>query len=233
MRDLTGGEKQMLKLNGLGAPAALLLSTLVLPRAAAAEPVTITSGNVETQLGLGLARVVFHGNDFFLQLGVEGFFAQTSLECTPCTPGTTTSLSGGFRDQAVRAAGAARVDGVDYPGIFADGMKGTFTTSSFRLTGNQTTTVRMPFTYSGDVRGYVQNPFVVGFTEPAFVKTLTGKGTASARFIFNDQDGSYFNVTDLRYDFGDSSPVPEPATFLLCGFGTALLARHRARRRAE
>jgi len=222
----------MLKLNGLGVPAALILSTLVLPRAAAAEPVTVTSGNVETELGLGLARVLFKGNDFFLRLGVEGFFAPTALDCMPCTPGTTTSLSGGFREQGVRAAGSARVDGVDYPEIFADGMKGSFTSSSFQLTGNQTTTVRLPFTYSGDVRGYLQNPFVVGFTEPAFVKTLTGKGTASATFVFNDQAGSFFTVTDLRYDFGGSAPVPEPATFLLCGFGTAFLARHRARRRA-
>jgi hypothetical protein len=133
----------------------------------------------------------------------------------------------------VRAAGSARVDGVDYPQIFADDIKGSFTTSSFQLTGNQTTTVRLPFTFSGDVRGYLQDPFVVGFTEPAFVKTLTGNGTASATFIFNNQEGPLFSVTDLRYDFGDSAPVPEPATFLLAGLGTAVLARKRARRRAN
>jgi hypothetical protein len=223
----------MLKLNRTVVSAAILLSTLVLPRIAAAEPVTVTSGNVETELGLGLARVLFEGNDFFLRLGVEGFFAGVGLECTPCMPGATLNLNGGFRDRGVRAAGSARVDGVDYPQIFADDIKGSFTTSSFQLTGNQTTTVRLPFTFSGDVRGYLENPFVVGFTEPAFVKTLTGNGIASATFFFNNQEGPLFSVTDLRYDFGDSAPVPEPATFLLAGLGTAFLARRRARRRAD
>jgi len=129
----------------------------------------------------------------------------------------------------LRAAGSGTVDGVTYPDIFADDMKGTFTTSSFQLTGTSNLTVRLPFDFSGDIRGYVQDPFAVGFTDPAFTKTLTGHGIATGTFVFNGEEGPFFNVTDLRYDFGETAPVPEPATFLLCGFGAAVLALRRRR----
>jgi hypothetical protein len=43
-------------------------------------------------------------------------------------------------------------------------------------------------------------------------------------------------VDQVRYDFGDSAPVPEPATLTLLGIGlaaTALRARIRGKEKAE
>jgi PEP-CTERM motif len=223
----------MRKVNRRGLQALLAVSTLLMPRLAAAEPVTVTSGFVETELGLGLARVLFQGDNFMVRLGVEGFRTQVGLDCFPCAAGTTVNLGGQFSPVGLRAAGFGTVDGVTYRDIFADDMKGTFTTASFTLTGNTNVTVRLPFSFTGDIRGYVQDPFAVGFTDPAFTKTLSGHGIATGLFTFNDQDGAFFNVNDLRYDFGDTAPVPEPATFLLCGFGAAVLLLRRSRQLAR
>jgi hypothetical protein len=213
-----------------GVRALLVLSVVSLSTPAFAEPVVVTRGMVETEIQLGLARVLFEGDDFFLRAGVDGFRAPLSVECSPCAPGTTVNLGGRFN--FVRAAGSAVVDGVTYSEIFVDGMTGTFTTPSVQVGGSATTTVALPFSYSGVVNGYVLDPFVHGFTEPAFTRMLTGSGTASATFFHSSAEGSLFSATDLRYDFGDAAPVPEPATLLLCGLGTSLLAcRGRRRRR--
>jgi hypothetical protein len=204
---------------------------IALPRTAAAEPIAITSGNMETQIINGVARVLFEGDAFLLQLGVEGFRASIAMTCSPCTPGSTVDLGGAF--DLPTASGRALVDGVTYPTIFADGMTGTFTTPSVQINGSTTTTVTLPFSFSGTVNGYLLDPFVHGLTEPAFTKMLTGRGTATATFAFTDEDGPLFSTNFVRYDFTDAAPVPEPATMLLCGLGCALLGVRRRKAHQE
>jgi hypothetical protein len=116
---------------------------------------------------------------------------------------------------------------VDYPQTFADDMTGMFTTASFQLSDPGMTSVSLPFTYSGVVKGYLVDPFVGGFTDPVFTKTLIGSGTASASFFFDNSEGPIFTAHDLRYDFGDTAPVPQPATLLLSGVGSAVIALRR------
>jgi len=199
-------------------PAVLLLA----PPAVSADPIVITGGTVETFLTSGYPILI--GDDFRLSLNVQAFTTPLS-ECNPCVPGQTADAGGSFVGPS--ASGFATVDGVFYNQIYTDGLTGTFTTGTFTLDGPSTFAV--PFTYNAVINGYLTDPFVTGYSDPVFTKTLTGQGTAVA--FFTESNGLLF-ANGTRYLFSGPDPTPEPGTLLLCG--TALLAGAvRKRRRKE
>lgn len=206
---------------------AAVLASVFLPRVAAAEPIVVTAGHVETQLTLGLARILFEGNDFFLQAGIEGFRSALAL-CKPCAPDGPLTLSGSF-GPAASGSGPARVDGVTYETIFLGNVSGTFTTGAVTLSGALDQAIALPFTFSGALSGFSINP-ALGQSDPVFTKSLSGSGIASATFATFGSGGGLVDARDLRYDFSATSPVPEPATLLLVGAAFAFATRFRQRR---
>src|SRR5215207_1592523 len=105
-----------------------LAAVLVLPTAASADPVTITTGSLEVLVNVGLSRGTIAGEDFSMTFSADGFRAGIALDCVPCLPGSTVNLGGTFN--LPRVSGSAVVDGITYPQIYFDGMTGTFSSPS-------------------------------------------------------------------------------------------------------
>jgi hypothetical protein len=209
----------------------VLSATAFLPRAAAADPVVITSGQVEAQPVSAFFRLIFEGHEFFLRAGGVAYSSTVGLECVPCVPGTIVDLGGSFNLPI--ASGAATVDGVTYPEIWVDGMTATFTTPSVIVAGSSVTTISALFTFSGTISGFLENPLTrPADVPPAFTKSVVGSGRATGTFVLSLDENPVFTATSLRYDFGQADPVPEPATMFLCAAGAAALAMRRRRRRS-
>jgi len=204
----------------------VLVAGLAAPSLASADPIQITSGFVRVGGIDPRAQFAFEGEDFSLAGFAQAFNSTMSL-CFPCAPGTTMDLGGAFNGPD--ALGSGVVDGVVYPQLFFNGMTGTFSSPSFQLSGDQALTVVRDFTFTGTITGYLLNPFVYGFTEPAFTKTLTGAGIARGEFSVNADRPPLFFARSLTYEFADTAPVPEPTTLLLVGTGAAIAAFRRRR----
>lgn len=212
---------------------AIILSGLVfLPRSAAADPVVITSGQMEVHPLSGSFSLRFEGDGVFLQASGIPYQNTVGSECIPCVPGTSVDLGGAFIVPI--ASGTATIKDVQYPDVWVDGTTGTFATASITVGGSATTRISVPFTFSGTVVGFLENPLTrPSDVPPLFTQPIVGSGIASVTFTPTLDENPVFFASDLRYDFGTAEPVPEPASMVLCGIGAAVLARRRRRSRTH
>ena len=209
-------------------PAIVLLIVIGVPTPSAAEPVVITSGFFQVHTRINEGFFTFQGGDFFLTGGFDGIFGSYGPDCDPCAPGTPVGLGSKFRIS--QGHGSAIVNGTTYSSIWFDGMTVSFETLSTPITGTTSGPLALPFTFQGLVEFFAVDPFI----EPSaaiFSARLSGSGRATAFFQYVAAENVFAAEPEIRYDFGElADPVPEPATMLLCGFGTTVLGVMRRRR---
>jgi hypothetical protein len=199
-----------------------------------ADSFTITSGTVQVETTLSLARIAMVGDGFVFTGGTEDFFSDLRF-CKPCEPaGVPVSLGATWRPGGNNGARAI-VNGVPFDDVtFGPGTSGTFTTAAITLSGSSPLTVSTPFTFSGVIRGYSSTQF----DNLLFTASVSGRGTARAQFAPFDAGGEtlFYNVDlpgkdfHLEYVFSELAPTPEPATAWLIGAGVVFVGAYRRRR---
>jgi hypothetical protein len=198
-----------------------------------ADPFTITSGSVQANTSLSLARIRMAGDGFTFSGATEDFNSDL-WSCKPCEPaGVPVSLGATWRPTGVNGARAV-VNGVAFDDVvFGPGTSGTFTTAALTLSGSSPLTVSTPFSFSGVIRGFSSTQF----DDLLFTATVQGRGTARAQFTPFDAAGQtlFYNVElpgqdyHLEYVFSELAPRPEPATALLIGAVVLFVGAYRRR----
>jgi hypothetical protein len=201
--------------------AAVLLVAVALPAAADADPILLSGGTVQVDVGINSARITFIGDGFLIRTATDGFKTAIGLNA-PFPAGTPIELGGVWHPTDFHG-GEAIVNGVHYSNIvFGGGQSGgTFSTQSVVLSGLGQQTVTLPFTFDGFVSAFQTSDPQPGEL-PLFSASLVGSGKARAAFMGLPPEGDipalYSPIElpgkdfQLEYTF---APTPEPGTLAL------------------
>jgi hypothetical protein len=214
--------------------AALCLATVA---TATADPIALTGGTI---WAMGLTKAgpaSFTGVPSFSFVGEvapsEGRIDPFTY-CLVCFPGSTISADANLSGSAL--PGVVTYKGNMYPVGFSvteeaalalEFSAGTVTVPALT---RFPTLVTVPFTVNG-----IFSTDLFG-ADPGKI-AITGQGFASVLFrsrMITENSRAWF-ADQVRYDFSQSTPVPEPATLILVGSGLVVarsLSRTRLRRRS-
>ena len=218
---------------------AAVLGTSI-PGAAAADPVTITSGLISVPGSISATSPIqLEGTDGMLPFSFAGFISASSTygarSCTPCLP-TATSLSLAINTNGLDLTGMVTYGDDHY---FVGSLAETFGNVLLEIGGlavlppaptfaNQLTTIMAPFQIS---RAFFTPPSQGGPFGPG--NALIGSGIATIS-LFAEVPGSGAPVWSLRsadYRFGEQAPIPEPSSVVLVVAGLVGLAVQRRKTR--
>jgi hypothetical protein len=208
-----------------------LLLLGAVPRASA-DPIRITGGTIVVTGRAEIGAVSIVGTRGFSLLGgvdpgegrVDPF-----TDCNPCLPGTTTISVGAFLGGTALPA-VATLDGNTYTvGSGIDDPVSVvlelFGMSRVPAPSDSPTMVTAPFTAEGR--------FFLPFPDTPVL--IRGGGIATLLFRPFPAGGSpeTWEIDQVRYDFTDQTPVPEPATLMMVAGGLAAIVRVRKKRRSN
>jgi hypothetical protein len=202
---------------------AVVLAVAAVPARAHADSVVITSGFLTSAGSTNFGTFELSGAG----LAVAGNTDLGVVEpwiCSPCSVGDVVPMSAFFSDRMELSA--ITIDGSPFEGPVTGLFE--FTAPSIVMPAElRNFSVQRSFTFSGSLTGWDEL-----LHNTLFRRVLSGQGEVTANFaVFPGND--VFDFVNIRYDFAEPAPIPEPATLLLVGSSLGLAFRCRTRRRAE
>jgi hypothetical protein len=206
------------------------LAMFVMTPAVHADPLVVTSGTASISQTARISYNLFGQNFFFI--GANGDEGNATIAgCHPCGSNIPVPLGGFFVGTSL-GSGSAMLNGVTYNPI---NFIGTFNIGGgpVFLSGTQDITVTVPFGFSGDIVGCLDESLFCS-NQPFPMQHLVGQGFVTAVFSYSGTLANgitFYDFRSINYTF-TSAPVPEPMTLTLLATGLiGVGAKLRSRRR--